>query len=144
TCNTACNGTVIDTARVKLIENSEQKDDSNLCIIYTDDNCRVFFTYRYSDAIYVTRKVDLNIMRKSECVKTINILYIVLGVIAGIVLGGLILLLIYKLVITIDDRRELAKFEQQGENMRWEMAENPIFESPTTKVINPTYEETAY
>ncbi|CAH8501676.1 unnamed protein product [Dicrocoelium dendriticum] len=115
TCSSACNGTVIDTARVKLMDNNEQKDDSNLCIIYTDDNCRVFFTYRYSDAIYVNRKVDLNIMRKSECVKTINILYIVLGVIAGIVLGCLILLLIYKLVITIDDRRELAKFEQQRE-----------------------------
>ncbi|KAF6775275.1 hypothetical protein AHF37_05581 [Paragonimus kellicotti] len=150
-CGSACNGTVIDTARVKLIDNNEQKDDSNLCIIYTDDSCRIFFTYRYSDAIYVNRKlhlpqlqVDLNIMRKSECAKTINILYIVLGVVAGIVLGGIILLLIYKLVITIDDRRELAKFEQQGENMRWEMAENPIFESPTTKVINPTYEESGY
>ncbi|CAL8083278.1 unnamed protein product [Calicophoron daubneyi] len=144
TCGSVCNETVIDTARVKLVDSGEQKDDSNLCIIYTDDNCRVFFTYRYSDAIYVNRKVDLNIIRKSECVKTINILYIVLGVIAGIVLGGLILLLIYKLVITIDDRRELAKFEQQGENMRWEMAENPIFESPTTKVINPTFEEAGY
>ncbi|TPP60603.1 Integrin beta [Fasciola gigantica] len=143
-CSVSCNGTVIDTTRVKLVDSSEQKDDSNLCIIYTDDNCRVFFTYRYSDAIYLNRKVDLNIIRKSECVETINILYIVLGVIAGIVVGGLILLLIYKLVITIDDRRELAKFEQQGQNMRWEMAENPIFESPTTKVINPTYEETGY
>ncbi|KAH8855383.1 Integrin beta-6 [Schistosoma japonicum] len=143
-CESACNGTVIDTSRVKLVEVSEQKDDSNLCIIYTEDNCRVFFNYRYSDAIYVNRKVDLNIIRKSECTKTINILYIVLGVIAAIVLGGLILLLIYKLVITIDDRRELANFKQQGENMRWEMAENPIFESPTTNVLNPTFEENGY
>ncbi|KAF8564874.1 hypothetical protein P879_05328 [Paragonimus westermani] len=55
-CGSACNGTVIDTARVKLIDNNEQKDDSNLCIIYTDDSCRIFFTYRYSDAIYVNRK----------------------------------------------------------------------------------------
>ncbi|CAI2722544.1 unnamed protein product [Schistosoma spindalis] len=143
-CESSCNGTVVDTSRVKLVEVSEQKDDSNLCIIYTEDNCRVFFTYRYSDAIYVNRKVDLNIIRKSECTKTINILYIVLGVIAAIVLGGLILLLIYKLVITIDDRRELANFKQQGENMRWEMAENPIFESPTTNVLNPTFEENGY
>lgn len=57
-CESSCNGTVVDTSRVKLVEVSEQKDDSNLCIIYTEDNCRVFFTYRYSDAIYVNRKVS--------------------------------------------------------------------------------------
>lgn len=28
--------------------------------------------------------------------------------------------------------------------MRWEMAENPIFESPTTNVLNPTFEENGY
>lgn len=58
TCSASCNGTVIDTTRVKLVDSGEQKDDSNLCIIYTDDNCRVFFTYRYSDAIYLNRKVS--------------------------------------------------------------------------------------
>lgn len=58
-CQVVCNGTVVDTNRVQLIEdNDHQKDDSNLCIIYTGDNCRVFFTYRYSDAIYVNRKVN--------------------------------------------------------------------------------------
>ncbi len=84
-------------------------------------------------------QVDLKIVRKSECTKTTGILYIILGVIGGIVLGGLILLLIYKLVITIDDRRELAKFKMHNENVHWEMAENPIFEPPTTRVMNPTF-----
>lgn len=118
------------------------------CSLVYSTSWRTFFSENLTRflifAIHFHSQVDLNIIRKSECVETINILYIVLGVIAGIVVGGLILLLIYKLVITIDDRRELAKFEQQGQNMRWEMAENPIFESPTTKVINPTYEETGY
>uniref|UniRef100_A0A5K3FUD4 Integrin beta n=1 Tax=Mesocestoides corti TaxID=53468 RepID=A0A5K3FUD4_MESCO len=150
-CQPLCNTTVIDTASVQIID--EVGDDgkeeesgsagSNLCIIYTEDSCRVMFKYRYSDAVYINRKVDLKIVRKSECTKTTGILYIILGVIAGIVLGGLILLLIYKLVITIDDRRELAKFKMHNENVHWEMAENPIFEPPTTKVMNPTFNDDA-
>ncbi|VDN37319.1 unnamed protein product [Dibothriocephalus latus] len=140
-CQESCNTTVIDTQRVQIIEEANQKDGSNLCIIYTENSCRVMFTYRYSDAIYAKRKVDLKIVRKSECTKTTNILFIVLGVIAAIVLGGLLLLLIYKLVITIDDRRELAKFKMHNDNVHWEMAENPIFEPPTTRVMNPTYDD---
>ncbi|VEL11043.1 unnamed protein product, partial [Protopolystoma xenopodis] len=159
-----------------LVVSSSSATGSNLCIIYTADNCRVLFTYRYSDAIYVDRKatplfylyiyninhylllyhchllllvsstpdVDLNIVRESECTKTINIVYIVIGVIAGIVFGGLILLLIYKLVITIDDKREHARFMMTTDNMKWEMAENPIFQPPTTKVMNPTFDENLY
>lgn len=92
---------------------------------------------------FFLRQVDLKIVRKSECTKTTGILFIILGVIAGIVLGGLILLLIYKLVITIDDRRELAKFKMHNENVHWEMAENPIFEPPTTRVLNPTFNDDA-
>ncbi|KAL7057357.1 hypothetical protein AAHC03_019090 [Spirometra sp. Aus1] len=140
-CQESCNTTVIDTQRVQIIEEANQKDGSNLCIIYTENSCRVMFTYRYSDAIYAKRKVDLKIVRMSECTKTTNILFIVLGVIAAIVLGGLLLLLIYKLVITIDDRRELAKFKMHNDNVHWEMAENPIFEPPTTRVMNPTYDD---
>ncbi|KAH9279256.1 Integrin beta-7 [Echinococcus granulosus] len=157
-CHTVCNTTVIDTTKVQIIDEvgEESKDvgegggtgggsggGSNLCIIYTEDSCRVMFKYRYSDAVYIHRKVDLKIVRKSECTKTTGILYIILGVIAGIVLGGLILLLIYKLVITIDDRRELAKFKMHNENVHWEMAENPIFEPPTTRVMNPTFNDDA-
>ncbi|KAL5972200.1 Integrin beta-2 [Taenia solium] len=158
-CHAVCNTTVIDAAKVQVIDEvgEEGKEDvgegggtgggsssgTNLCIIYTEDSCRVMFKYRYSDAVYINRKVDLKIVRKSECTKTTGILYIILGVIAGIVLGGLILLLIYKLVITIDDRRELAKFKMHNENVHWEMAENPIFEPPTTRVINPTFTDDA-
>lgn len=143
-CSPVCSSTVVDINRVKILEEANQKEGFNLCIIYAEDSCRIMFTYRYSDNIYATRKVDLNLVRKSECTKTINIFFIVLGVVAGIVLGGLILLLIYKLVITIDDRRELAKFKLHNENVHWEMAENPIFEPPTTRIMNPAFSENGY
>jgi uncharacterized membrane protein len=44
---------------------------------------------------------------------------LVLGVIGGIVLIGLLLLLIWKIVTSIHDRREYAKFEQERATSSW-------------------------
>lgn len=45
---------------------------------------------------------------------------IVLGVIAAIVLIGLALLLLWKLLTTIHDRREFARFEKERMMAKWE------------------------
>lgn len=45
---------------------------------------------------------------------------IVLGVIAAIVLMGLALLLLWKLLTTIHDRREFAKFEKERMMAKWD------------------------
>ena len=50
-----------------------------------------------------------------------NVLAIVLGVIGGIIAIGLALLLIWKLLVTIHDRREFAKFEKDRQNAKWDM-----------------------
>ena len=55
------------------------------------------------------------------CTKPVNVLAVILGVIAGIILIGLILLLIWKLLVTIHDRREFARFEKERANARWDM-----------------------
>ncbi len=75
-CQPACNATVIDTPAVQIIDevggggsgsgsgaggqetDSESDKGSNLCIIYTEESCRVMFNYRYSDAVYINRKVS--------------------------------------------------------------------------------------
>lgn len=44
---------------------------------------------------------------------------IVLGVIGAIVLIGLAMLLLWKLLTTIHDRREFAKFEKERTMARW-------------------------
>ena len=56
----------------------------------------------------------------TDCPPQVNVLAIVLGVIAGIVLVGLALLLIWKLVTTISDKRELARFEREAQNAKWD------------------------
>ena len=56
-----------------------------------------------------------------ECPEPVNVLAIVLGVIGGIIAIGLALLLIWKLLVTIHDRREFAKFEKERQNAKWDM-----------------------
>lgn len=63
----------------------------------------------------------------AECPTPVNILAIVLGVIGGIILIGLLLLLIWKLLVTIHDRREYARFEKERENARWDMVIFALF-----------------
>lgn len=56
----------------------------------------------------------------SECPTGPDIIPIVAGVVAGIVLIGLALLLIWKLLMIIHDRREFAKFEKEKMNAKWD------------------------
>lgn len=56
----------------------------------------------------------------AECPAGPDIIPIVAGVVAGIVLIGLALLLIWKLLMIIHDRREFAKFEKEKMNAKWD------------------------
>lgn len=56
----------------------------------------------------------------SDCPTGPDIIPIVAGVVAGIVLIGLALLLIWKLLMIIHDRREFAKFEKEKMNAKWD------------------------
>ena len=47
-------------------------------------------------------------------------MYVILGIIAGIVLIGLALLLIWKLVTSIKDAREFKNFQKETQNAKWQ------------------------
>lgn len=100
------------------------------------DDCTFYFRYRYDEN---TNHTAVWIKRKKDCPPPLPILAIVLGVIAGIVLIGLVLLLIWKLLTVIHDRREYAKFENERLMARWDTGENPIFHPATTTFKNPAY-----
>jgi len=128
-CETLCPHVIID----KELGHHEVPDEWRQCLFRDDENCDVSFEYNYNNhtVIYVKEEKD--------CPKPVNILAIILGVIIGIILIGLALLLIWKLLVTIHDRREFARFEKELENARWDMGENPIYKQATTSYKNPTY-----
>lgn len=63
----------------------------------------------------------------AECPAGPDIIPIVAGVVTGIVLIGLALLLIWKLLMIIHDRREFAKFEKEKMNAKWDTVRKETF-----------------
>ena len=75
----------------------------------------------------------------TECPTGPDIIPIVLGVVVGIVLIGLALLLIWKLLMVIHDRREFAKFEKEKMNAKWDTVSEgfnkPLNDSDSKKLF---------
>ncbi|KAJ8878260.1 hypothetical protein PR048_018837 [Dryococelus australis] len=129
----ASNCTAFSPQPVKTVKADEDKYEF-LCTYYDEDDCRFAYMYTYKD-----HKLVVMAQEERECPPEINILGIVLGVIGAIVLIGLALLLLWKLLTTIHDRREFARFEKERMMAKWDTGENPIYKQATSTFKNPTY-----
>uniref|UniRef100_A0A8C2G664 Integrin beta n=1 Tax=Cyprinus carpio TaxID=7962 RepID=A0A8C2G664_CYPCA len=136
TCEEECRS--FNITLVKTKEELPQPNDQpiNICKERDIDDCWFYFTYATKN----DDNIDVFVAEKKECPSGPDIIPIVAGVVAGIVLIGLALLLIWKLLMIIHDRREFAKFEKEKMNARWDTGENPIYKSAVTTVVNPRYE----
>ncbi|KAK7108922.1 integrin beta-PS-like isoform X2 [Littorina saxatilis] len=105
------------------------------CQFKDDDDCLFSFTYQYMP----NGEVDIVVQRTKSCPESVNVLAIVGGVVGGIVAVGLALLLIWKLLTFIHDRREFAKFENERQHAKWDTGGNPIYKQATSTFTNPTY-----
>ncbi|XP_033219154.1 integrin beta-PS isoform X2 [Belonocnema kinseyi] len=130
----AANCTGIEIQRVEIIDKTLIKEDENLCQYKDSEDCVYFFIY-YSNVT----KLFIQAQNKPECPPEIYLLGIVMAVIAGVVLMGLTILFIWKLLTTIHDRREYAKFEKERMMAKWDTGENPIYKQATSTFTNPTY-----
>ncbi|XP_016096812.1 integrin beta-1-like, partial [Sinocyclocheilus grahami] len=137
TCEIDCRS--FSLTAVKTKEELPQPNDQpyiDLCKERNVDDCWFFFTYATKN----DDNIDVLVAEKKECPSGPDIIPIVAGVVAGIVLIGLALLLIWKLLMIIHDLREFAKFEKEKMNARWDTGDNPIYKSAVTTVVNPKYE----
>uniref|UniRef100_A0AAQ4RXM4 Integrin beta n=1 Tax=Gasterosteus aculeatus aculeatus TaxID=481459 RepID=A0AAQ4RXM4_GASAC len=121
--------------RDKLPQPADQSYPLSHCKERDANDCWFYYTY----AIRNDTK-EVYVVETLECPAGPDIIPIVAGVVAGIVLIGLALLLIWKLLMIIHDRREFAKFEKEKMNAKWDTGENPIYKSAVTTVVNPKYE----
>ncbi|XP_069683530.1 integrin beta-PS isoform X2 [Periplaneta americana] len=106
-----------------------------LCSYQDEDGCLFLYVYTYSE----NNTLIVRAGEERKCPPEIFVLGIVLGVIGAIVLIGLALLLLWKLLTTIHDRREFAKFEKERMMAKWDTGENPIYKQATSTFKNPTY-----
>uniref|UniRef100_A0AAY4B1W3 Integrin beta n=1 Tax=Denticeps clupeoides TaxID=299321 RepID=A0AAY4B1W3_9TELE len=73
------------------------------------------------------------------CPEGPNIGVVLASVTGAILLLGLAALLIWKLLVTIHDRREYAKFEEERAKAKWDAGNNPLYKGATTTFTNVTY-----
>uniref|UniRef100_A0A8D3BXG2 Integrin beta n=1 Tax=Scophthalmus maximus TaxID=52904 RepID=A0A8D3BXG2_SCOMX len=83
-------------------------------------DCSYFNLIKVKDRDKLPQPNDASYPVMHYCPAGPDIIPIVAGVVAGIVLIGLALLLIWKLLMIIHDRREFAKFEKEKMNAKWD------------------------
>lgn len=106
------------------------------CSVYYNETCRVYYSFN-------TQNESIFLEDEPRCVEivavAVPILPIVLGIIGGIVFIGLLLLLLWKLLVTMHDQKEYNKFKDSLKQGTLKSDQNPLFISPQTKFTNPTY-----
>uniref|UniRef100_G1QPT6 Integrin beta n=1 Tax=Nomascus leucogenys TaxID=61853 RepID=G1QPT6_NOMLE len=101
------------------------------------EGCWVTYTLEQQDGM---GRYLIYVDESRECVAGPNIAAIVGGTVAGIVLIGILLLVIWKALIHLSDLREYRRFEKEKLKSQWNN-DNPLFKSATTTVMNPKFAE---
>uniref|UniRef100_A0A8C0XEG0 Integrin beta n=1 Tax=Castor canadensis TaxID=51338 RepID=A0A8C0XEG0_CASCN len=132
TCHHLCKDEVITW--VDTIVKDDQ--EAVLCFYKTAKDCVMMFTY----AELPNGRSNLTVLREPECGAAPNAMTILLAVVGSILLIGIALLAIWKLLVTIHDRREFAKFQSERSRARYEMASNPLYRKPiSTHTVDFTF-----
>ncbi|XP_044606645.2 integrin beta-2-like isoform X2 [Equus asinus] len=101
------------------------------------EGCWMNYTLRQRDGM---DSYDIYVEDTRECVEGPNIAAIVGGTVAGVVLIGLLLLIVWKALTHLSDLREYKRFEKEKLKSQWNN-DNPLFKSATTTVMNPKFAE---
>ncbi|XP_033639527.1 integrin beta-PS-like [Asterias rubens] len=121
--------------KVEVFEELPSIKGSTVCTFKDEDNCNFEFTHRkIADGV-----IELNAIKTLRCPLVADVIWIIIGIVIGIILVGIALLLIWRLLTYIHDRREFQLFEKERVNARWEGGENPIYKPSTSVFRNPTY-----
>ncbi|XP_059892674.1 integrin beta-3-like [Gadus macrocephalus] len=121
---------------IELVDDLVLQDTNAVNCTYKDENdCVVRFQY-YEDA---SGKSILFVVREPDCPKGPDILVVLLSVAGAILFLGLAALLIWKLLVTIHDRREFARFEEERAHAKWDTGHNPLYKGATSTFTNITY-----
>ncbi|KAF0293498.1 Integrin beta-PS [Amphibalanus amphitrite] len=129
-CEEECSHLIINKTDVVEVENPDER----ICTFSDEHGCRYQFVYGYDGETQVIRAQETK-----KCPPAINILGIVLTLIAAIVVVGMAVLMLWKLLTTIHDRREYAKWDSERKMAKWDTGENPIYKQATSTYKNPAY-----
>lgn len=110
-------------------------DMGKQCRFRDEDDCYFGFAY----TVRADGQLEIYTQRNKDCPSEMKALLVILGVIGAVLAVALALLLIWRVLATVQDRRAFAKFEKEQQKAKCVMAENPIFKPTTTTFMNPMY-----
>ncbi|KAM5153819.1 integrin beta-2 [Callospermophilus lateralis] len=126
-CSAACKSSLLPS----------RPGQGKACKERDSEGCWVTYTLLQRDG---RNRYDMHVDESRECVKGPNIAAIVGGTVAGVVLIGVLLLVIWKALTHLSDLREYRRFEKEKLKSQWNN-DNPLFKSATTTVMNPKFAE---
>ncbi|KAL1374960.1 hypothetical protein pipiens_017789 [Culex pipiens pipiens] len=129
-CSANCSSLSLQS--VGSLEPNEEAGDKRCT--FSHNQCRYEFMYNeYANS------EKLIVLEKPDCPAVPLTLGFVLIVVGAVVLLGLAALLVWKLVTSVCDRREYARFEQERANAKFDESDNPLYKEPTSTFQNPTF-----
>ncbi|XP_014480334.1 PREDICTED: integrin beta-PS-like isoform X1 [Dinoponera quadriceps] len=130
---------------VKVVEEDPLKDEetgAHICRTPGDEGCTFVFKYQYQNNRGDIRMYTIQAQEDRTCPAPINVLGVALGVVISTVVIGFLILLVWKILTMIHDKREYARFEKERSQTKFGRNDNPIFIPATTTFPNVMYDST--
>lgn len=129
---------------VDVIEEDSMKDketDARICRTPGDAGCTFVFKYQYhrGGTGGDIKIFKIQAQKERACPMPINVFGVALGVVISTVIIGFLILLIWKTLTIIHDKREYARFEKERALAKWDRGENPLYKQATSTFSNPTF-----
>ncbi|KAM7451541.1 Integrin beta-1 [Porites harrisoni] len=105
------------------------------CRFLDEEDC--YLTFAYTEG--PDDQLKIFTQKNKDCPSEMNAIAVIVSVIGAVLAVALALLLIWRVLATIQDRRAFAQFEKEQMNAKRVVAENPIFKPTTTTFMNPMY-----
>ncbi|XP_053326698.1 integrin beta-2 [Spea bombifrons] len=114
-----------------------QLEEEMLCKVKDSKNCWMQYIIKEDDG---EEKYTITYSEKTECPEAPNVVAIVGGTIGGVIAVGVLCLVLWKLVTEANDRKAYKRFEKEKLKSKWNKDPNPLYQQPTTNVVNPMYD----
>lgn len=125
-CTVSCSHVIITFEEDSASGRKETKDwcsgkDITFAVTHTDEAGRIH--------ILVKKREEIKDQTKS----------LILGLVLGIAFFGLLLIVLYRIIVEMYDRKEYNRFLKARSTEQWNKAQNPLYQSATTTVMNPNF-----
>uniref|UniRef100_A0ABM5EZF3 Integrin beta n=1 Tax=Pogona vitticeps TaxID=103695 RepID=A0ABM5EZF3_9SAUR len=107
------------------------------CLLREENKCVITFLMAADDQ----GKTTIHSIKQKDCPQPPNTMMIALGVSTAVVITGVVMLCIWKWLISARDRKEVAKFEAEKSKAKWQTGTNPLYRGSTTTFKNITYKQ---